>query len=332
MKIALIEASHWHAPLYIEALAQAGAEVVGVSDTIPAVAERVATRLHSTAFPEHRAMLDATRPDFVFAFGRHVAMPDIARDLVARGIAFAMEKPMGRSAAEVEPLCRIVEQTAAFVAVPFVFRYSPIRELLDRLSSEGEFGELTNGYARFIAGPPGRYPKADCGWLLDPSQSGGGCTINLGVHFVDLFVTLLRGRGFDRVYAVPSSRKYGLAVEDFSTAVLSTADDVVCTVETGYSYPSDRDHPRHFSCCLTTTKGYLAIDEGRFAWAGHDGRRIEEAIVTDTDRFYPVFVRQVLDDAQAGRPPAATVSDMHRVMTLIDAIYASGRARQAVRP
>jgi hypothetical protein len=113
--------------------------------------------------------------------------------------------------------------------------------------------------------------------------------------------------------------------------VLTTADDVSCTIETGYAYPADSEHPRHFEYCLTTTKGYAEIREGEFIWAGHDGRRFEKKIVTNTDFFYPIFVRRVLSDFVAGKPPFASLPEMARVMGIVDAIYRSGRERRVVR-
>lgn len=330
MKIALIEASHWHAPLYIDALASMDVRVVGVSDENADVAARVAARFGCKASVDYKEMLAATRPDFVFAFGRHRDMPAIAAHLIEQKIPFAMEKPMGRSASEVEALRVAAERENAFIAVPFVFRHSPIQQMIDELKSADAFGELTNAYFRFIAGPPSRYPKANSAWLLDPAESGGGCTINLTIHFLDFSLQLLEANRVSRVYAVPSRRKYGIDVEDFSTVVLSTDDDVVCTVETGYSYPQDKAHPRHFECCLTTTKGYMEIRDGEYAWASHDGTRIEKKIITDTDLFYPIFIRKTLDDLVAGNRPSASVDEMIKVMKLIDAVYRSGRERQVV--
>jgi predicted dehydrogenase len=330
MKIALIEASHWHATLYIDALASMDVRVVGVSDQNPAVAARVAARFGCKASVDYKDMLTEARPDFIFAFGRHRDMPAIAAHLIKQKIPFAMEKPMGRSASEIEALCAAVEIENAFIAVPFVFRHSPIQAMLDELKSAGEFGDLTNAYFRFIAGPPSRYPKADSAWLLDPEESGGGCTINLAVHFLDFSLRLLEANSVSRVYAVPSHRKYGIAVEDFSTVVLSTNDGVVCTVETGYAYPQDKAHLRHFECCLTTTKGYMEIRDGEYAWASHDGSRVEKKIDTDTDNFYPIFIRKTLDDLVAGNRPSASVGEMFKVMKLIDAAFRSGRERQVV--
>jgi predicted dehydrogenase len=330
MKIALIEVSHWHAPLYFEAFESMELRITAVTDQNPEIAARAAKRLGCKADVDYKRMIQQVQPDFVFAFGRHRDMPEIAAYLINENIPFAMEKPMGISLSDVEDLRLLAEQKAAFIAVPFVFRYSPINDAINDLRATQEFGEITNGYFRFIAGPPSRYTKSDNSWLLDQSLSGGGCTINLGVHFLDFSLSLLGMHRVDRVYAVTSSRKYNTPVEDFSTVVLSTKDDIVCTIETGYAYPSDQTHPRHFEFCLNTTKGYMEIHEGEYIWAGHNGSRIERKIVTDTDLFYPMFVKQTLNDFARGKRPTSSVKEMAAVMELIDAVYLSGRERRAV--
>jgi predicted dehydrogenase len=331
MKIALLGASHWHVPLYVEALVAMRAEVVGVSDADPAIAGRYAATLGSRAYTDYETMLGETRPDFVFAFGRHADMPAIASRLVGEGIAFAMEKPMGRNGDEVAATLREAEGKGLFIATPFVFRYSPIIDTIARLVSAGDFGVLTNAYFRFIAGPPSRYPAANSAWLLDPEVSGGGCTINLGVHFIDFGLLLLGGDRVERVYASMSRKKYGTPVEDFSTIVLSTSGGATCTMETGYAYPSTEGDPRHIEYCLTTTTGYSEVREGVFSWSGHDGRRFSEKIVTNTDLYYPIFVGRILEDFRLGRRPAASLPEMAAAMRLVDAAYLSAREERAVR-
>ncbi|MFA6507950.1 MAG: Gfo/Idh/MocA family oxidoreductase, partial [Treponemataceae bacterium] len=146
MKIAMIEVSHWHTPLYIEAFASMGLSVASVSDQNPVVAARVADSLGCKGYVDYSAMLNEHRPDFVFAFGRHQEMPAIAKRLIHEKIPFAMEKPMGISFSEVEAIRLLAEREGLFIAVPFVFRYSPIQAAIDELRAEDGFGELTNGY------------------------------------------------------------------------------------------------------------------------------------------------------------------------------------------
>lgn len=111
--------------------------------------------------------------DFAFAFGRHFEMPMIAKALIDNHIDFAMEKPMGIDFHQIEDLAKLVEKEKVFVAVPFVFRMAPWVQRLVTLRDKGEIDEFVHLYFRFIAGPPSRYVKWGCEWMLDKKQADG---------------------------------------------------------------------------------------------------------------------------------------------------------------
>jgi len=71
--------------------------------------------------------------------------------------------------------------------------------------------------------------------MLNPGRAGGGRTINLAVHFFDLYALLTGGRP-SVVGATISNATHGLPVEDYSAVTFSGggADGVV---ETGHTVP-----------------------------------------------------------------------------------------------
>ena len=102
MRIALIGVSHWHTPFYSEpVLEMPDATIVGVSDPDVTRAEPLATRAKCPVFADYRDMCASVRPDFAFVLGRHCAMADEARFLIANAIPFAIEKPCGLNQADV---------------------------------------------------------------------------------------------------------------------------------------------------------------------------------------------------------------------------------------
>lgn len=173
MKLVLLEVSHWHAPLYPDAIAAAGDGVVAVSDRNGAVAEAVARPLGALAYDDWRQLLAKERPDFAFAFGKHCEMAAIGEALVERGIPFVMEKPCGLNASEVRHLRDLAKERKLFVGVPLVQGFGPLADLLRE--AERNPGPR-HVWFRFIAGPPSRYPAAGCAWMLDPDQSGGAAS------------------------------------------------------------------------------------------------------------------------------------------------------------
>ena len=194
----------------------------GVSDADPGIAQHIAAEIGCPWSADFRDLCFDIRPDLVFAFGRHCDMAAEGAFLAREGIPFVMEKPCGIDAAEVRGLAKLVAERALFAAVPFVWRQSGLVRLIQDLM----VGEpLTYLSFRLIAGPPSRYPAAGCAWMLDPKQSGGGCTINLACHFIDLFRALNGGREkVDVSAAVMANAAFRLPVEDYSVLMLSSDD------------------------------------------------------------------------------------------------------------
>src|SRR5216110_854019 len=122
MKVALLEASHWHVPLYLDPLEARGIEVVAVSDAEQVQGEAVAARYGSRLYQSSHELLEREKVDFAFAFGRHSEMPAIAEALIARKIPFALEKPWGVNMTQVTRLRKLAEEANVYCAIPFIFR------------------------------------------------------------------------------------------------------------------------------------------------------------------------------------------------------------------
>ena len=175
MRIAMIEVGHWHAQMHLASFQMAeDAEIAGVSDSQPGVAEAFAAKSGGQPFQDFQEMLAVVRPEFVMALGRHAEMPAIATVLLEANIPFAIEKPIGTSAADLAPLVDLANRQKTFVAVPFTNRYSAMWTQLDALEQAGRVGLRSHFHFRVINGPPRRYELDGVGWMLDPAISGGG--------------------------------------------------------------------------------------------------------------------------------------------------------------
>ena len=226
MKVALLEASHWHVPLYLNALEAPGIEVVAVSDAEHVKGQAIAERFGSTLYSSSKELLDREEVDFAFVFGRHSEMPALAEAVIARKIPFALEKPCGINMPQVTRLRKLTEEAGLYCAVPLIFRMSDLLSALQ--GAEGHIPSDFNYMSfRFIVGAPARYEAAGAGWALDPVFSGGGSTINVATHFIDLF-RLLTGKEVARVSATMNSRTHRGAVEDYSLPVSNLKRSMKC--------------------------------------------------------------------------------------------------------
>jgi predicted dehydrogenase len=321
VRLAFFGVGHWHAPLYYRPAAALNAhEILGVSDSDPSVAERVGSELGVAGYLEPEQLL-ASRPDFAFAFGPHADMPALGRLLVEAGVPFVIEKPAGLGADDVELLRDRARAKDLHVGTGFNFRVSDWFQRLRDLTAKDP---ATVARFSFISGPPGRYRQLGCDWMLDPARSGGGCTINLAGHLVDMF------RGFTgskpSVYsALMTNLSWGEPVEDYSAIALRSAS-ASGMVETGYGFPAELGgFDQLFS--LRTAGSYVVVRSNDLVEITDANTFRVEVLRTPTGNFrwYPAFVAESLERYQRGLPPVADLDDLLAAMRVIDAAYtASG--------
>ena len=142
---------------------------------------------------------------------------------LAAGVAVFCQKPLGRTAAEVEAVVDAARAADRLLAVDLSYRFTEGMRRIRELLQAGELGRVHavdlvfhNAY-----GP-------DKAWFYDPQFSGGGCVMDLGVHLVDLALWAL---DFPEVTEVSSKLFSGgepLAgrmdrVEDYAVATLELA-------------------------------------------------------------------------------------------------------------
>jgi predicted dehydrogenase len=324
MRFVIVEVGHWHAPIHLRSFRLAGADIVGVSDHQPGVAQRFAAPLGCPAFTDYHVMLRETRPDFVVGLGRHTDMPAIARDLLATGLPLVLEKPLGLSAEQVAPLVEIARKQNAFVAVPLVNRYCTLWTEMDRLEQAGRVGVRSHAHFRVINGPPQRYVKDNVSWMLDPALSGGGCMRNLGIHTIDAFLRYAGGEEVEVVSAALTYRVYGRAVEEMGAALLRSKSGIIGTVEAGYSFASMTTG--EYEWRVAAGNCYLVERDGGLRVATLDDDKVEDISLAALPGRYDVFGVDTLARLQAGRPPIAGLEDCYRAMRVLDDVY-----RKAVR-
>jgi predicted dehydrogenase len=320
IRIAAIEASHWHAVFdaaYLRHLiAMPDVELIAIQDSDARVAAKRAAEVGNVpTYTDYRKMLSVTRPDFVIALGRHREMAGIAHDLLDQGYPFLMEKPMGINAREVESVAARATRLGAFVAVPLAQRYSPFAKRARELLANDRFGPLSHIYVRINRPAPPRYQAWDCSWMLDPLESGGGCLRNLGSHGIDMFLHLT-GEPAQVTGAQLSRRAHKYPVEDYASVLLRSASGVLGTVEVGNGFPRDGTDGEWK---IAGRDAILTMKDGVMKLATADGDQTFPG--TDVVAPYFVAVRDALDHWQRRVPPPITVHDCARAVSLIDQAY-----------
>lgn len=305
----ILGASHWHTPLYANAIAEVH-QVVGVSDDDVSLVRGLAEGWGAPVEADWRKLVDLPDVGLAYVFGPHDGMAEKCHALIDRGIPFVVEKPLGTSLAELTAVRKAAEAAGVPATVPLIQRGGPTDRWLAKA------GRATYQRISFIAGPPSRYLDNGNAWMLDPAKAGGGCLANLGPHFVDLFL-----QGCDattvRVQSRLSSTLHGGNVEDHASLIISTPEGREAIVEVGYAFPGS---PLKRYCSYTSAgeAGFASIgSDGSATFTAADGTTESAKIDVDSDPLYDPFVRRVaqtLEDGFQGLPTLAQLEDVMRLI------------------
>ncbi len=321
--IAVLGVGHWHAPMYIDALRQAGEEIVAISDPGPDVLLR--SELDYPRYSDAAALLEREQPEFVFAHAPHSEMTALAELLVEARQPFAMEKPMGIDWRGLDAVAQKAEQAGVFTAVALVSRYFPLVRKLRELKEAGELGQPVHLYYRLLAGSPERYRQMHVPWMLDPAQAGAGPLFNFGPHVVDLFL-YLADSSVERVTAAWSHGIFGQKIEDLTSMLLVGGNGTIGVTEVSYTMPAD--YERYFS--LTTDRLHYGgrIEGGTILL--RDAPDMEVPGEVSTTELYATYATDTLRRFREGQPALATIQDMVPVLRVMNAAKASCESRQTV--
>ena len=178
----------------MEAMLATGAlEAVAVADPAPqALESALALAPAARAVDDLDAALDAGVDGVVIATPSAAHAEQSIRAL-ERGVAVFCQKPLGRTAAEVEAVVKAARIADRLLAVDLSYRFTAgMRAIRERIAA-GELGRVFAADLTFhnAYGP-------DKPWFYDPAQSGGGAAMDLGVHLADLVLWAL---GWPKVIA-----------------------------------------------------------------------------------------------------------------------------------
>jgi predicted dehydrogenase len=162
-------------------------ELMGVFDSDPHAANFVAQQLEVPAYSSYAQLL-AAKPDVVVIATTHASLAGCAIEALAAGCDVLVEKPAGRTTADVLALQAVAREQGRVVCVGFNHRFHPGIADAVRLALSGEFGDVMFVRARYGHGGRVGY---DTEWRANPIVSGGGELVDQGFHLLDLTRCLL---------------------------------------------------------------------------------------------------------------------------------------------
>jgi predicted dehydrogenase len=189
-------------------------ELVGVADPHSSQAEAVALRCGTKAFVGHQQM--APLVDAVVLAAPTFAHHTVASELLNRGTAVLVEKPLTADLAQAEELVALAERTGTVLQVGHIERFNPAFEAVQRLPLRPKYitSERCSGFS-------GR--STDVGVVFD-----------LMIHDLDLLMTLV-GSPVRTVEALGAAVLGGC--EDIAQARLTFANGCIADVSASRVHP-----------------------------------------------------------------------------------------------
>ena len=131
---------------------------------------------------------EAGRLDFVDICLPTYLHAEVACRAMRAGFHVLSEKPMARSAAECEEMCRVAKETGRLLMAAYCNRFFPAFRIIKEYADSGRFGGVVSAEFRREGGS--REPMGYQNWFRDKALSGGAM-LDLHIHDVDMLIALL---------------------------------------------------------------------------------------------------------------------------------------------
>jgi predicted dehydrogenase len=256
-------------------------ELVGVTDVNAEHATQRAEELGCPAFADHRALLEATRPDVVIIMTPHPFHAEIAVAAFEAGCHVLCEKPMAVHVGEADAMIAAAARADRLLAINLQFRHRPEVIAAKQLIQESRLGQLQRVDVLACWTRAARYYR-QTPWRGTWKGEGGGVLMNQAPHNLDLACHLAGPPS--RVVAWARTRLQPIEAEDTAHAMLEWPDGALGTV--------------HVSTAEADTGDRIEI-------LGTGGRLVIRPGSLDVELFEPDLRRHVEETEVLWSSPAA---------------------------
>ena len=308
------------------AQALTGARLVACADSDRARADALARAVSgAVAVADWRAAVDHPGVDVVIVATTNDALSEIACAALAAGKHVLVEKPAGRSVAEVDAVIDAARRARRQVRIGFNHRCHPALVKARALVDAGVAGPLMFVRGRYGHGGRVGYERE---WRADPAIAGGGELIDQGVHLIDLSRWFLGD--FPVVDGHARTYFWKMPVDDNAFLLLQTAGG-----QTAFLHVSCTEWKNLFSFEIYGRDAKLHV-EGLGGSYGVERltcyKMLPEMGPPETtaweypggDRSWQLEFAEFLEDIRLDRTPSANLADARAALAVVEAVYARG--------
>lgn len=257
-----------------------------------------------------------------------------------------LDKPFALNYAEAKKVVQTAKRKKKILMLGMNQRYRQDAQTLKAIVDRGELGEIYHGKAYWYRRTGS--PKFGT-WFVNQKLSGGGCMLDIGVHFLDLALHLMdnwepvsvsgqvytkfgnRGIGEGGWGKSDHNPKLKFDVEDFATALIKFRNQA--TLELNVSWVIHQEQGNKSNIELYGTEAGACLEPTKiFRQAKRSGEY--EAVVPQNVKIPHRYANRQANwlDAITGKDtPLCTVEQALVVQRILDAVYASSSSGREVR-
>ena len=246
LKIGVVGLTHTHVHWIFESEKRGDFEIVGIAEANQALAERYA-EMHgykmSKVFSTMDAMLAATKPEAIAAFGSIREHLSVVETAAPKGIHVMVEKPLAINMTHAQKMYDLAKEHDIHLLTNYETTWYPTNHKVKAALDNNEVGELRKVIVR-----DGHKGPAKLGinsefleWLLDPNENGGGAIIDFGCYGANLMTWLMKGQKPLSVTAVTQQLQpeNNPLVDDEATIIL-TYPKAQANIQGSWNWPIGR--------------------------------------------------------------------------------------------
>jgi predicted dehydrogenase len=275
---------------------------------------------------------------------------------LAAGKCVLLQKPVAATLVDAEAIAAAAEAANATSGLYLSYFDQPLMHDLRAMIRAGWFGDVAHLYARLMhrggLALSEQIQRGEPNWRASASQTGGGCFIQLAVHYVHLFKWMMGAR-VERVMAMAKNQHCpGVEGEDLACAILEFSNGALATLDMAWNTAGEQlsIHGTRGTCEYIGNQTLL-LDSSAGEFAGHvvryaGGSRSmspgapgsaasQQTMLVQApplgDAANPFNQHRMFWEAvRDGRAPFVTIASGVEDLRVVDAVYESARSGRSV--
>lgn len=228
LRVGVVGLTHTHVHWILGRPDLGDIQIVGIVEPNKELAERY-SKQHGYSmdivFDTMEAMIEATHPEAVTAFGTIFEHLEVVETVAPLGIHVMVEKPLAVSLQHAKRMEQLAKQHQIQLLTNYETTWFPTNHKAYEYLHNNTLGDL-----RKVVVHDGHKGPAEIGvnsefleWLIDPVQNGGGAITDFGCYGANLLTWLTKGERPESVTAITQTIKPDIypEVDDEATIILS---------------------------------------------------------------------------------------------------------------